>query len=217
MIIKSIRNTDLFKSEDETTKSVIYGFDQEWYKTKWQRSAGCGPTVAASLIYYLQCSTPGFKAEKLNEIKEPSLKLQKLQLMEDVWKYVTPSLQGVNTTRTLYKGVLAYAMANGMNVGHVFIDVPRKKSLRPTFARLLSFIGEALDADAPVAFLNLHNGKEKLLYSWHWVTIIKLEYSEDGSAAFATIMDEGRLKRINLLQWFSKTKLGGGFVHFKHF
>jgi hypothetical protein len=72
----------------------------------------------------------------------------------------------------------------------------------------------ALRNDTPVAFLNLNNGAEKQLYSWHWVTIISLEYEEDGNTAFADILDEGLIKKIDLAGWFRTTTLGGGFVSF---
>jgi len=210
---------DFFKIKGESPKKDSYGFDQEWYKTKWQRSGGCGPTVAASLLYYMQNAISGeITAESSIQPDELSLRLTKelsLKWMEEVWKHVTPSIQGVNTTKTFYNGVLAYAKSHGMSLRHEFIDIPRKRTLRPPFDRLLSFIGDALEEDSPVAFLNLHNGGEKALYSWHWVTIIGLEYEEDGSSACATIMDEGSLKVVDLFQWFKKTKLGGGFVYFK--
>jgi len=191
MITRTIKNTDLFRIENESAKSVAYGFDQEWYRIKWHRSAGCGPTVASMLIYYIRHSPSGASKQKnFRMTKDASL-----QLMEEVWNYVTPSLQGVNTTKMLYEGVLEYAKSKGLDLEYDVIDIPRKKSLRPPFARLLSFIGESLDEDCPVAFLNLHNGEEKQLYSWHWVTIISLEHLEDGSTAFATILDEGLIKK----------------------
>ena len=32
---------------------VCRGADQEWYRHKWQRLAGCGPTAAAVMTAYL--------------------------------------------------------------------------------------------------------------------------------------------------------------------
>ena len=45
-----INNIDLFKVEDN--ENTYYGFSQEWYKDEWQRRAGCGATVASSIINY---------------------------------------------------------------------------------------------------------------------------------------------------------------------
>ena len=45
-----INNIDLFKVKDN--ENTYYGFSQEWYKDEWQRRAGCGATVASSIINY---------------------------------------------------------------------------------------------------------------------------------------------------------------------
>ena len=54
----------------------------------------------------------------------------------------------------------------------------------------------------------------KRLDSWHWVTIISLEYVLDGSIAILSILDGGTIKKVDLAQWFNTTALGGGFVSF---
>ena len=76
------------------------------------------------------------------------------------------------------------------------------------------FLEGALHQDSPVAFLNLCNGDENNLEPWHWVTIISLEYSEDGKCVFIEILDEGLIKKIDLLLWYDTTTYGGGFVYF---
>ncbi|MDR2671532.1 MAG: hypothetical protein LBC26_07430, partial [Oscillospiraceae bacterium] len=38
--------------------AVYMGGSQEWYEGAWQRRAGCGPTVAAGLVWYLARSRP---------------------------------------------------------------------------------------------------------------------------------------------------------------
>ena len=115
---------------------------------------------------------------------------------------------GVSSTGMLCKGVLKYIREKELNIGLDVIDIPKKRLLRPEFQRLIKFLAAALDKDMPVAFLNLHNGKVKELDSWHWVTIISLEYDE--SQAYADILDEGMLKKIDLTEWFNTTIIGGG-------
>lgn len=134
--------------------------------------------------------------------------------MEEIWKFVTPTREGIPTTKMLYESVIAYANAKGINVEHRCCDLPKKKSLRPKFMDVVYFLEEALQQDSPIAFLNLCNGDEKNLEPWHWVTIISLEYSEDGNNAFIDILDEGLIKKINLLLWHKTTAHGGGFVYF---
>lgn len=208
MIKSSIKNIDIYKIKDDLINNVSFGFDQEWYDTRWKRGAGCGPTVASTLIYYINQNNYSVSDKYINN------KNNCLKLMNEMWQYVTPSLQGVNTTKMFFDGVLEYAQSKGINLKHDFIDVPKKQVFRPRFENVVSFISGSLNNDRPVGFLNLSNGNEKLLQAWHWVTIIALEYLEDGSKAYATIMDEGVLKRIDLFLWFSTTTLGGGFVSF---
>lgn len=210
MIIKTIKNIGLMEIKDDITGNTVYGFDQIWYRTRWQRTAGCGPTTVANLLHYIARSDPGAKNDGSQDTRSAGL-----ALMEEVWNYVTPSIQGVNTTKMLYEDTLDYAKAKGIELSYDVIDIPKRKKQRPPFPRVLDFIGHAMEQDSPVAFLNLHHGKEKLLYSWHWVTILSLEYSEDAKTAIATIMDEGMLKKIDLALWYATTKIGGGFVRFK--
>jgi hypothetical protein len=113
-----------------------------------------------------------------------------------------------------YEAVLTYAKAKKMNVNYEICDVPKGKANTPELSEILEFLEGALVEDAPVAFLNLCNGKEKNLDRWHWVTIISLEYAENGKIIFVDILDEGTIKRIDLALWYKTTTLGGGFVYF---
>jgi C_GCAxxG_C_C family probable redox protein len=209
MIVKSIENPDLFKILDKSTHKMINGCNQEWYNTEWQRRSGCGPTTASALIFYINHSRSIFESDKSIPSNESCL-----SLMEEVWEYVTPTKEGIPTTKMFYEDVLAYTRSKGLNVNYNFLDLPIDISKRPTLSEVLNFLQDALSNDAPIAFLNLCNGEEKELQRWHWVTIISLEYSEDGKSAFVNILDEELIKKVDLALWYNSTKLGGGFVYF---
>jgi len=134
--------------------------------------------------------------------------------MEEIWGYVTPTREGIPTTKMFYEAVLAYAKAKGLNIEYNFCDMPEDKSIRPALADVVNFLERALLKDVPVAFLNLCNGEEKNLEPWHWVTIISLEYTEDENSAFVNILDGGLIKKIDLTAWYNTTTAGGGFVYF---
>ena len=134
--------------------------------------------------------------------------------MEEIWTHVTPSKEGIPTTRMLYESVMAYAKIKGLNMNYGVCDVPEQQALRPKLADVVHFLDDALAKDTPIAFLNLCNGDETRLEPWHWVTVISLDYDEDGKSAFIEILDEGCIKRIDLDLWHSTTTLGGGFVYF---
>lgn len=209
MATRSIANLNLLKVIDESTSETYYGCNQIWYPKKWQRLSGCGPSVASNIFFYLSHNRSTLGLEKKSNSKE-----NWLSLMEEMWKYVTPSIRGVNTTIKFYKPLLAFTKSKGMIAAYRVCDVPKDKTQRPELKNILNFLEDALENDAPVAFLNLCNGEEKNLDRWHWVTIISLESTEDGSNAFVNILDGGLIKRIDLALWYNTTTLGGGFVYF---
>jgi hypothetical protein len=208
MITKSILNPDLFKILDEESHEIYHGCKQQWYTTTWQRLAGCGPTVASNLIFYL------FHARTPESDQSFSNKKNCLLLMEEIWKYVTPRVKGVSTTKMFYEAVLAYAKAKGLDIQCRFFNLPKNKHRRPKLSEVTKFLAEALGKDSPVAFLNLSNGDETNLDSWHWVTVISLAYTENGDQVLVDILDDGQIKRIDLTLWYNTTTKDGGFVYF---
>lgn len=204
----SIKDKNIFKIEDVETKMIYYGSNQEWYTKKWQRLSGCGPSAVANVIYYMnrtRNNKAGIAALTKNEC---------LELMNEIWEYVTPSLGGVSSTTMLCKGANKYMKARELKMHLNTIDIPKKMTERPDPDKVITFISDALQKDSPVAFLNLERGTIHILDSWHWVTIVSLEYDKEINTALVEILDCGELKRIDLLQWLQTTKLGGGFVSF---
>lgn len=205
----TLSNLDLFKVFDENTNHIYYGCHQEWYLTDWQRRAGCGPSSACNMISYLNhTQSTGVLGRNFNN------KSSCLSLMEEIWEYVTPTENGISTTKLFFDSVLNYAKSRDVNIKFDFCDVPEDINLRPKLSVILDFLEGALRKEVPIAFLNLCNGNEENLDCWHWVTIISLEYSEDGSQAFVDILDQGLLKKIDLALWLDTTTQGGGFVYF---
>ncbi len=201
--IITIKNINYFKIKEDNEERYFYGSDQEWYPAKWQRMAGCGPSAVTNILYYLS-----FHGHENSQ--EFVLRSAYLQFMEQVWEYVRPTIQGIPKTSILKKGIMAYGRAKHLPLDVYTLDVPKEK--RPDFLTVLKFIESGLAGDVPVAFLNLHNGEEKMLDSWHWVTIISLEYEEDGRKAGITILDAGSIKKVDFKKWFKTTRAGGGFV-----
>lgn len=208
MITKSILNPNLFKILDEDSNEMYYGCSQEWYNTLWQRRSGCGPTTASNIILYINYSHNNFHLGQTSYKKKNCL-----LLMEQIWEYVTPTKQGIPTTRMFYEKVLSYTKSKDIDVEFAYCDLPEDRLNRPKLSEVLSFLEGALSKDAPIAFLNLCNGDEKHLEEWHWVTIISLEYTEDGQNIFINILDEGLIKKIDLSLWYNTTTKGGGFVY----
>ena len=201
MIKISIKNPEYLEILDDITSDKYYGCNQEWYKKPWQRMAGCGPTVASNIILYSKNNVGISKNDSIS-------------IMDEMWKHVTPTMKGVNTTNIFYNGLLSYAKSKGLTLLYDAVDIPKKKEMRPTFERIISFIKISLENDVPLAFLNLCNGEEKCLDKWHWVTVTSLEYEEDLNCVSIEIVDESIKKTIDLKLWYNTTTLGGGFVSF---
>ena len=70
-----------------------YGGSQEWYSSFWKRMAGCGPTTAATITMYEQ------RIKNLSKIYN---KQEFINLMENMWNYVTPRARGLNKIEYFY-------------------------------------------------------------------------------------------------------------------
>lgn len=210
MITSALKNADIFLVSNEESPEACFGCDQEWYVSEWQRISGCGPTAASNIIYYLSKTWPAFKEKTIHNNKESCL-----SLMEELWEYVTPDEEGVDTTKRFVESMRAYFDFLGLTPSGEVCDVPEEARQRPALSDILEFLLQAMADDAPVAFLNLCSGTVENLESWHWVTIVTVEHSEDGNRVLAVILDEGTVKTIDLALWYRTTELGGGFVYFK--
>ncbi len=200
----SIKDINLFRITEEEYHITLYGGNQEWYVKRWQRMAGCGPSTAANIMYYLNKTRYNTNIEQTKE--------EFLRLMNEIWRYVTPGMGGVSSTTMLMEGFRKYL--TDQKLEHVLdsIDIGKKPEQRPDISEVISFLEKALEEDVPAAFLNLEHGSILELESWHWVTVVALEYDLEDRTAFITILDNGMRKRIDLVRWLNSTKLGGGFV-----
>jgi hypothetical protein len=206
----SIQDLSLLKVVDQAASEIYYGGWQEWYGAWWRRMSGCGPTVVSTIISYLYR-----KHMPAAAYTSPMTKTDFIALMEEVWHSVTPTIRGIPTASALRGGAQEYIRIKGLNIALEEVDIPKSKHMRPDFKVLLGFLAAALSEDMPVAFLSLNKGTEEKLDDWHWVTLLSVEYEEDGSAAKAEITDEGRLLKVDLRRWYDTTSLGGGFVAFR--
>lgn len=177
------------------------GYDQEWYPEKWQKLAGCGPTTGSVIAAYIEAKEKGVHIETQKDA---------LDKMLTFWPYATPRMHGLYKTRWLEEGLTAYIRDHHLVGRTEMISIPPIRPLRPSLAKVALFLKEGLLADAPVGFLNLHNGGNEALYSWHWMPFIQLEEKE--RTWIGTAVDEGKEITFDLGEWLKKSKFGGGFV-----
>ena len=197
----SIKNPEFLHIMDG--EELCFGANQEWYRKYWQRLAGCGPTSATHLVHYLSAANGLSIFES-----RPRNKCDFLLEMEELWDYVTPTYRGVNSTVIFTGGVRRLSKDKGIDIGINVLEIAMKKEERIEKSVMDDFIVESLEADRPVAFLNLNNGEVENLDRWHWVTIV----GYNPVTAEAEIYDQCKKYSIDLGLWHRTTILSGGFV-----
>lgn len=178
-----------------------FGYDQEWYPQKRQKLAGCGPTVGAMTVAYVERKHKGVSVATRDEAEK---------IMLRIWKYATPRMHGLYKPRWLGEGLNGYFRDENLPFRAEVLSVSSVRLLAPPLDKVKAFIEEGIRANAPVAFLNLHSGGEPIPYHWHWMLLVGLE--EKDGRILCTLWDEGKEYIFDLPSWLSKTKFGGGFV-----
>jgi hypothetical protein len=202
MTKKGISNIELLKLTDAAGE-MSYGANQEWYWTQWQQRSGCGPSTATNIFYYrLRKQRPD----------DPAYDMKKFKLfMEEMWSFVTPTRWGLPEARLFADRVKNYTATRHIKMDIRSMEIANTPASRPAIAEATALISSGLDADMPVAFLNLENEQEKGLDSWHWVTVVGLECGDDGSVKIS-FLDNGTLKECDFAHWWTTGYGSGGLV-----
>lgn len=185
---------------------IYMGGSQDWYPDEWQRLSGCGPTTASNIMWYVARSHAGLQT--LCGTGDNSQQAF-LALMLEMFTYVTPGTRGVHTSAHFIRGTTQYGSARSVAITPHVLEIPMLPSSRPDIDAVCSFITAAMQADTPVAFLNLSNGSLEELDSWHWVTILGV----DTGTATAQAVDQGKALPIDMACWLRTTRLGGALVY----
>jgi hypothetical protein len=177
-----------------------FGCNQENYTTFWKRMAGCGPSVVATLCGY----------HRWRHETAPRPFDDWLELMDDVWDDVTPTMQGLPSTRHLTERIEQYLTRRHPELTYASLDIPAERAERPTFEDFREFIVRALENDRPVAFLTLDNAGVVTLDDWHWTVIVGIDYGDDHTQ----IVDYncGLVFDVPLDVWYERMERGGGVV-----
>lgn len=201
-----IRHPEWLQIEADNLR--LYGYDQEWYKTSFQRTRGCGPAAAAMLLLYLnkrEAEPLPYRSRSISSITEA---------LENVWNFVTPGwLLGLNSTAKFCQGVEALMRHYGLSWQCRRLSITAFKARRAPLLQVVQFLQEGIASDCPIAFLNLHKGQETALESWHWIVLVALTYDASQERYLATCYDGGSLLTFDLGLWLKTTRLGGGFVY----
>lgn len=198
----AIKRPDFLNIIDNTApNNFSYGLTQEWYKDKYQVLAGCGATVASTILSYYE-QNKNFKNLKKEDV---------LTTMEELWEYLLPIKgMGLYSTELFYEGIKKYASEKNLNLSYNYLNINLK--IKPNLEEVVDYLKAELLNDRPVAFLNLCNGEEEALDKWHWVTVY--EIFEEDNEYYLNIFDDREIKKINLSLWYNTIQNDGGFVSF---
>lgn len=192
----------------ETDSQGIYGYNQGWYATSFKRTRGCGPTVAAMLLLYLNRREEGplpYKSHTVSSITK---------VLEDVWNFVTPGwLLGLNSTGKFCRGMEALFEHYGLMWQCHELSITAFRFKQRSLLQVVNFLEEGISSDCPIAFLSLHKGQVTALESWHWTVLVALSYDASQERYMATCYDGGRSITFDLGLWLETSRLGGGFVY----
>jgi len=191
-----------------TDNPKLYGYNQDWYKTSFKRTRGCGPTAATMLLLYLnrrETEPLPYQGHSISSITK---------VLENVWDFVTPGwLLGLSSTGKFCKGMEALFGHYGLSWQCRKLSVTVSRSKRTSLAQTVKFLEDGVASDCPIAFLNLHKGGVTVLESWHWIVLVALSYDANHNRYMVTCYDSGHPITFDLGLWLETTRLGGGFVY----
>lgn len=177
--------------------------------SEWCGKAHSAAGVAATMTGYLVQSRPEMKP------LFPSKSLQKykiIELMEDYWTAMAPGRRGVLSVFPLRRALALRGKEAGLDLALRELDVPMLRIARPTLDQCVGFIRAGLEADCPVAWLNLHSGRVRGLHGPQWLLITGMTLNGNGPIS-CTYLEHGRKKEMDFRLWFQSTWTGGGLLY----
>lgn len=145
---------------------IAYGGDQEWCRTAWRRGCGCGPTTGANLCAYYAMHRPHLRALYPGSL-DPFVKEEYIDVIEDVFRFITPSYMGFPFAGLYAHKYRTYAL---YRAGVQLACTGCGKA--ETAQQMYDFVRRGVDSGNPLALLLLrHRAPELKEDNWHWVTV----------------------------------------------
>lgn len=210
--LKSIDTTNVTSMKNEVSidhlfvkdnGSTYYGATVEWFKKKEQVQFGNSIVTATNIILF-----DFAKSIKQAYDKDVLNSMQVRGLMDEMWEILYPIKQGKVSLQAFINGVEFFATSKRINYSSTYrtIDSTTSKNIKDS---IIEFITDALSNNRPVAFLNQNSSS--LNNQWDWVLIFKVE--NEGKTV--SVLDNGKVESIDLLEWLNMEAAEGGFVYFQ--
>lgn len=202
---------------------LSWGPDQSWMPAKKQQRRGCSVTAASLLCAYLarkNAMVSLFRPyrlawRRLGSVRSDHIytREEMLEQMEDLWSCLNPGIFGVPRLTPMEEALDRFFQQRGQSLTATCFHVsPFRARSQKQFDELVEFVQSRLLYDIPVLMLILDRGKQTVVQSAHWVTIIGCKCRESDHHVIATIIDHGEWKELDLDGWYHHSIFGGGFV-----
>lgn len=182
-----------------------FGGKQNWLSekgvlTKFWSDRSCGVVAAANIIKFMSENHP----DKGN-LYQGSEKDDFINLMIELYKYLTPKVWGIPTISKMGNGIESYSRDRGVNVKIHYcswlIDSDEGSK----------FIRQGLASNSPVLLLTWnHSDKD---FRNHWVTVTGWDiiYGEE----YMTVSNWGERKTYSYRDWIMGKSLYKGAIYFE--
>lgn len=185
---------------------TYYGGAQAWYGSN--SGNGCGPTAASNILAYLDDKNSSSYG---NLYQEDDLSTFNYTYhMIKVYNYLSPinPFYGLTSVSSFTTYVENYASEKSVNLNGHYITA--KNTGEQT---VINFIKAGLNADTPVAALNL-SLPNSFKWAWHWVTITA--FNDNGHLDNEIVISSwGRKYTVNFLVYYLRGYgNGGGYAYF---
>lgn len=199
----AIRHPELVAIDGSDGK-IYFGGRTEWFPSPAQRQLRGGAVVAAEVLSYLAATRSNLWALYPPGTRRTQADFEKL--MARVWDFLIPEGREQLTLSNFVDGVTAYTNFAGHPLVFNVLDIPADRSKRPSADRCQGFIDDAMDRDAPVAFLNRSYGEREGEVIGNWSLIV----SQVGNRVI--LADDGVQRPVDFRLWHDTTSLGGALV-----
>lgn len=196
------KELEYFRIEDSL------GGNQDWFTEYMMNLGGCGAITASDTCLYLYQRFPRKSLCPFPEF--PKTKEDYIQFADLMKPYLRPRRWGINSLELYMEGFRAYLKDGGEEALKL-----RAFSGHETFDRAKEEVKKSIDADFPVAYLNLlHQNPKMEDYVWHWFLLIGYEekegsflvktltYGEAEWIDFEELWDNGKEEKGGMVLYF---------------
>ena len=198
----AIHHPELVAIESDEGK-ICFGGKEEWLDRIGRGNLRGGAITAAELLSYLAATR-----STLHDFYPPLTQRSQQEFMgmvNEVIDFFVPSRDRQLSLAAFVEGVTAFANHSGHHLEVTALDIPDDVTKRPSADRCLGFIDDAMEKDAPVAFLRRTvDGDGSVNCQWRLIV--------ERMGNYVVLADNGLQGKLEFRLWYDTARLGGALV-----